>query len=220
MEEKRALQYIESVLENMPADWLHLTTHRLDIYEEKSAKIQFLERFEALFGADDASAESLAELPTAFDYIRLGHPLSCVLEWLIARGHGAPSANVITFSSKVMGILAIFRTNALSGVPTRIVHTGDLPEGFDPEVIRTVYEYPFETLRLESEAIPDDIPTFEGTTILIGRNGHLHDFVTHPAADFTVNIHARLVASCSLAARRMRLTYPLSSTFVAGRALP
>ena len=41
--------YIKSVLKNIPSDWLNLTTHRLDIFEEKLAKTQFLEQFEALF---------------------------------------------------------------------------------------------------------------------------------------------------------------------------
>jgi hypothetical protein len=43
------LNYIEDVLENMPADWLNLTTHRLDIYNEDLAKTEFLEQFENLF---------------------------------------------------------------------------------------------------------------------------------------------------------------------------
>ena len=46
MEESKMLNYIKDVLENMPADWLNLTTHRLDIYDEKLAKVQFLEQFE------------------------------------------------------------------------------------------------------------------------------------------------------------------------------
>ena len=45
MEVNRMLDYIKDVLENMPADWLRLTTHRLDIYNEELAKIQFLDQF-------------------------------------------------------------------------------------------------------------------------------------------------------------------------------
>jgi hypothetical protein len=33
----------------MPAGWLSTTTHRLDIYDEKLAKTQFLDQFEALY---------------------------------------------------------------------------------------------------------------------------------------------------------------------------
>ena len=85
MEGSKTLNYIKDVLENMPADWLKLTTHRLDIYDESKAKTQFLEQFEILFGNDNASTTALNELPTAYDYIRLGHPLSSILEWAVAK---------------------------------------------------------------------------------------------------------------------------------------
>ena len=84
MDRNNICTYVESVLKNMPSDWLNLTTHRLDIYDESLAKTQFIDRFEALYEANDASKESLEALPTAYDYIRLGHPLSCILEWAIA----------------------------------------------------------------------------------------------------------------------------------------
>jgi hypothetical protein len=84
MEENQRLSYIKDVLEKMPKDWLTLTTHRLDIYDEKLAKTQFLEQFEVLFNDNNSESSVLNELPTAFDYIRLGHPLSCILEWVIA----------------------------------------------------------------------------------------------------------------------------------------
>jgi len=38
MENERMLNYLKAVVENMPNDWLGLTTHRLDIYNEKLAK--------------------------------------------------------------------------------------------------------------------------------------------------------------------------------------
>ena len=44
----KMLDYIKAVLDNMPTDWLSMTTHRLDIYEEKLAKVQFLDQFENL----------------------------------------------------------------------------------------------------------------------------------------------------------------------------
>ena len=49
MKDNKVINFIKDVLRNMPTGWLHLTTHRLDIYDEKLAKTQFLERFEALF---------------------------------------------------------------------------------------------------------------------------------------------------------------------------
>ena len=85
MKENTILTYIERVLESMPEAWLKLTTHRLDIYDETLAKTQFLNAFENLYDANNSNTTSLAELPTAYDYIRLGHPLSCVLEWAISK---------------------------------------------------------------------------------------------------------------------------------------
>ena len=48
MSNNNTLHYIKSVLENMPADWLNLTTHRLDIFNEELAKVEFIEQFENL----------------------------------------------------------------------------------------------------------------------------------------------------------------------------
>ena len=48
MENNKTLHYIKKVLANMPAGWLQLTTHRLDIYNEELAKTQFLEEFTTL----------------------------------------------------------------------------------------------------------------------------------------------------------------------------
>ena len=81
MEDKKVLKYIEELVKNVPSDWLNLTTHRLDIYNEDLAKKEFLEHFEELFSANKVGSEVLEKLPTAYDYIRLGHPLSTVLEW-------------------------------------------------------------------------------------------------------------------------------------------
>ena len=50
------LNYLNKVLENMPKAWLNLTTHRLDIYDEKLAKSQFLEEFEILFNENNSEA--------------------------------------------------------------------------------------------------------------------------------------------------------------------
>jgi len=38
MQDPKMLNYIEEVLKNMPTDWLKLTTHRLDIFNESLAK--------------------------------------------------------------------------------------------------------------------------------------------------------------------------------------
>ena len=82
------LDFLKEVLKNMPADWLNLTTHRLDIYNEELAKTEFAEQFEILFKDSNAESAALKALPTAYDYVRLGHPLSCVLEWGFAKSNG------------------------------------------------------------------------------------------------------------------------------------
>ena len=48
MQGDKMQDYLKAVLANMPMDWLNLTTHRLDIYEEKLAKVQFLDRVEQI----------------------------------------------------------------------------------------------------------------------------------------------------------------------------
>ena len=144
MKNDTILSYISQVLEHRPKDWLGLTTHRLDIYEEEFAKVQFLEEFEELFKAGNSEKAALAKLPTAYDYIRLGHPLSCILEWAIAQQSGLPSENVIAFSSRTTPILAVLRTNHLLGKPMHLYYSGDLPTHFDVELVKTVYGYDFE----------------------------------------------------------------------------
>ena len=46
MSDLRSIQTIIRTNPNhMPADWTTLTTHRLDIYDESQAKIQFVDAF-------------------------------------------------------------------------------------------------------------------------------------------------------------------------------
>ena len=149
MQDNKMITYIKSVLRNMPNGWLSLTTHRLDIYDEKLAKTQFLEQFEVLFNANNFESSALNELPTAYDYIRLGHPLSCVLEWAIANLHNLEPNNVISFSSKTAPVLAILRKNLLANKNTQIIYTGELPAFFDIEILRNIYGYKFEIKHVE-----------------------------------------------------------------------
>ena len=118
MKNNTILEYISNVLEHMPADWLNLTTHRLDIYDESQAKAEFTSNFAQLAAQANASADKLAELPTAYDYIRLGHPLSCVLEWATAQINQVQANQVISFSSTTIGIQAILRSNKIRGIQT------------------------------------------------------------------------------------------------------
>lgn len=187
MEDNKVLQYVDKVLKNMPTDWLNLTTHRLDIYEEDLAKTQFLDRFEDLFIANKSDTSALSILPTAYDYIRLGHPLSCVLEWSIAKLNNLKPDNVISFSSKTAPILAILRKNLLDNKNTQIVYSGGLPDSFDAEVLREVYAYNFEVKQVKSL---EETPDFDGSTIFISRQKNFSKVNLASNVDFHVTMHA------------------------------
>jgi len=189
MEDNKILNYISDVLEKMPTSWLSLTTHRLDLYDENLAKTQFLEEFEALFNHNISEPSVLSELPTAFDYIRLGHPLSCILEWAIANLNKLEANNVISFSSKTVPILAILRKNLLDNKNTQIIYTGELPDFFDVEILRSIYGYKFE---LNNLAKTKEITPFSGSTILISQQDEIGDFDLTPNIDFFINIHSHL----------------------------
>ncbi len=173
----------------MPTDWLYLTTHRLDIYDEKLAKAQFLEQFEALFKDNNSDPSALSELPTAYDYIRLGHPLSSILEWLIARLNKVASENVISFSSRTIPVLAILRKNAFDGKNTQIVYTNELPDFFDAEILKRVYGYKFDLKKVEEVG---EVPVFDGSTVFISEQDEIHAFNLTSNVDFSINIHAHL----------------------------
>lgn len=189
MEDKKMTNYLKNVVENMPADWLNLTTHRLDIYDESLAKVQFLDQFERLFHSGNADKKALSELPTAFDYIRLGHPLSSILEWAIARLNGVVSENVISFSSEMAPTLAVLRTNLLDNKNTRILYRGELPEGFDAELLQRVYGYKFELKKVDGTGA---IPPFKGSTLFVSSTDDLYRVDLSQAVDFFINVHPHL----------------------------
>ncbi len=181
--------YIKDVLGNMPAGWLNLTTHRLDIYDESQAKTQFLNQFEALFNANNSEASALNELPTAYDYIRLGHPLSCVLEWAIAHLHQLKPGNAISFSSKTTPVLAILRKNLLTNRNTQINYTGALPAYFDVEELQRVYGYKFE---LKKVGKASEVSAFDGSTVFISEQEEISTIELNANIDFYINLHAQL----------------------------
>jgi cystathionine beta-lyase/cystathionine gamma-synthase len=189
MESNTLLTYIKNVLRNKPSNWTRLTTHRLDIYTEKLAKVEFLEQFENLYLANDFSAHTLNELPTAYDYIRLGHPLSCVLEWTIAKLNDLKPEYVISFQSDTVPVLAILRKNLLANTKTRIVYTNELPAVFDAATIKRVYGYEFELQQVNSL---EDISSFDGSTVLIAQKDTLQSVEFTKNIDFIVKIHSIL----------------------------
>ena len=189
MQDNKTLNYIKAILKNMPTDWLSLTTHRLDIYNEKLAKTQFLNQFENLYNANTTESGALYELPTAYDYIRLGHPLSCVLEWAIANLHQLQAEHVISFSSQTVPVLAILRTNLLKYKNTQILYTKELPAFFDADLIKRVYGYNFELKQVESaEAVSD----FNGSTVFISEQNDIATSQLNPNIDFYINLYAHL----------------------------
>ncbi|MBG43461.1 MAG: cystathionine beta-synthase [Aequorivita sp.] len=189
MQDTQMVNYIKEVLKNMPSDWLNLTTHRLDIYVESLAKTQFLDQFEDLFKANNAETAALKKLPTAYDYIRLGHPLSSILEWAIAKMNNLKPENVISFASNTVPILAILRKNLLDKKNTQILYTGALPPAFDAELIRNVYGYHFELKQLDANTA---IPAFEGSTILLSQDAKIGTLDLNPNIDFYINLYGSL----------------------------
>jgi cystathionine beta-lyase/cystathionine gamma-synthase len=189
MQNIKVLNYLNKLLDGLPSDWLNLTTHRLDIYNEPLAKTQFLEQFELLFEANNATTSALQILPTAYDYIRLGHPLSCVLEWSIAKLIENDPEQVISFSSQTMPILAVLRSNLLNHKKTRILYTDGIPKGFNPEIIKRVYGYNFDLIQIEDINL---ISEFEGTTILVSDQNQLNQLIKNNNIDFTVNLYEKL----------------------------
>lgn len=160
-------KFIENVLSNLPTDWLRLTTHRLDIYHEELAKTEFLEQFDALYQNNDYNLESLSSLPTAFDYIRLGHPLSCVLEWAIAKSHDLQADQIISFSSQVMPLMAILRKNLFDQKRTRVYVKGQLPDVFDLSIVKDIYGYNLELLPVTSI---HEVTAFDGSSVFISTD--------------------------------------------------
>ena len=189
MEAQKMLNYIKDVLENMPSGWLNLTTHRLDIYDEKLAKTQFLDQFETLFNNNNSEHSALNELPTAFDYIRLGHPLSCILEWTIANLQSQSPNNIISFSSKTVPVLAILRKNLFDNKNTQIIYSGDFTNYFNAEVIRSVYGYEFELIKSDDVK---DISSFNGSTVIVSEQNDICNFDLKLNADFYINVHPHI----------------------------
>ncbi|MCC1485406.1 PLP-dependent aminotransferase family protein [Winogradskyella immobilis] len=189
MQDQNIHNYIKDVIRNMPSDWLNLTTHRLDIYNEAFAKTEFLEQFEILYNSNNTEASALNDLPTAFDYIRLGHPLSCVLEWTIACLHNIHPENVISFSSKTAPILAVLRKNRFANTNTQIVYTGQLPETFDVEIIRTIYGYQFNLVKVDSI---NEVSQFNGSTIFISQDETITNIDLNSNIDFYISMLSNL----------------------------
>ncbi|NRD21008.1 PLP-dependent transferase [Winogradskyella eckloniae] len=189
MKAPKLLDYIKDVLKNRPSDWLDLTTHRLDIYNESLAKTQFLDEFEALYTNNNSEKSALYDLPTAYDYIRLGHPLSSVLEWTIAKEHDLKSESVISFSSQTVPVLSVLRANLFKNKNTQILYTNALPASFDPDLIKRIYGYNFELKKVERL---EDVTIYDGSTIFISEYNTIETIELNPNVDFYINLYPEL----------------------------
>jgi len=189
MKNGEILKYLKNVLDNIPENWLTDTTHRLNLYDEKLAKIQFLEHFEALINDSNYEHSALENLPTAFDYVRLGHPLSCLLEWSIGRRYNLKAENIISFSSKTIPVMAILRENLLNNKNTQINYIGEVPEFLEKEILEKVYRYTFELNKINSI---DEIPTFKGSSVFISNQTKISDINLINRVDFYVSWCAEL----------------------------
>jgi len=142
-----------------------------------------------LYKTQNSDTSVLSELPTAFDYIRLGHPLSSILEWGIAHMHDLKPEQVIAFSSQTMPVLAVLRKNVFTHKNTQILFVGDLPPAFDFEALEDVYGYNFELKQVKNA---EDIPDFDGSTIFISQDDKMGEADLSPAIDFYVSVQPPL----------------------------
>lgn len=182
-------EFTAKVVDNMPKDWVNLTTHRLDIYNESLAKSEFLAQFEALYLKNKSTVEALANLPTAYDYIRLGHPLSCVLEWVLSKFNNLHPDEVISFSSVTMPILAILRKNLLENKNTTIYYTNSKFNSIDFDTLRKVYGFNFTANLVQDES---EIKASADSNIFISDKEEFRAFNLNKNVDFFVNNYTNL----------------------------
>ena len=185
----KIIEYTRNLLNNTPDDWIKLTTHRLDIYDEKLAKDQFLNELEKLFKKNEFSINKLKNLPTAYDYIRLGHPLSSILEWVIAKLTNTNSRNVISFSSRMIPIMSILRSNLLEKIKTRILYYEEVDNILNFNTLDSVYNYNYTLCKIKKD---EKVSKFEGSTIIISQNDKFKKLNLSDNIDFHLSIQSKL----------------------------
>ncbi|MGI9594132.1 MAG: cystathionine beta-synthase [Patiriisocius sp.] len=184
MDKNKLHHYIKHVLKNMPDGWLTTTTHRLDTYNEALAKTEFIESLETLYAKNNFTHKALERLPTAYDYIRLGHPLSCILEWVISKTLSLSSNYIISFSSQTAPILAILRQNALQNTHTQLIYNTQQPNESHLETLKQVYGYTFDVTAAQTL---QEAENFKGSSILITQNDDLATLTVPNGIDFIVS---------------------------------
>ncbi len=195
MSRENILNYLKELIKNCPSNWLNLTTHRLDIYHEEQAKTEFIEELEKLVNQQITDAAQLEQLPTAYDYIRLGHPLSSVLEWAIAQFNDLHHQQVISFSSRTAPILAVLRKNDMDKRNTLIAYTNELPRHFDLNKVKSIYNYSFECVQVNTL---NDIPEFDGSVIFYSSETTLTNLSQSASVDFYIQDFDKLGSILSI----------------------
>ncbi|MGX5174858.1 hypothetical protein ACUR5C_12625 [Aliikangiella sp. IMCC44653] len=185
-----------NLLKYIPKEWLELTTHRLDIYHEAQAKSEFLTALKEVQLESLDSSEALSELPTAYDYIRLGHQLSSVLEWVLAESNQLAAEQLITFASKTMPILAVLRTNKLLGRHTKIYYTTQSLPLTDLDRLLSIYGYDFELVAVPSAS---DVPqNLESTSLFVTESDFSEALPANSFIDAWVNLHSNFGSAIAI----------------------
>jgi len=182
----KILKALKKLLQNLPEDWINLTTHRLDIYNESAAKTEFLNQLKTLVADNNIDPESLEHLPTAYDYIRLGHQLSSVLEWVLANINQVEEDRVITFASKTMPILALLRSNTLNNKSTHIYYDVNDSPLLDEPRLKEIYGYKYQLTQVKgSTEIPNRLDEYN---VFVTAQPFNQQLSSIPNIDATVNI--------------------------------
>ena len=192
---RRVSDNINTIIENIPSSWLEMTTHRLDIYNESRAKTEFLEKFREAVAENKLSVDTFESLPTAFDYIRLGHQLSCVLEAALGDLSKLPDSQVISFASRTMPLLAIMRSDSLKSRKTHIYYNKSsefISELFTDKILNSdvlsgAYGYHAEFFAVDS---PDEINEhIEGSVVWVNTRDFSDEISLPGNLDLFVNVH-------------------------------
>jgi cystathionine beta-lyase/cystathionine gamma-synthase len=179
---------VRDLLKNLPQSWVELTTHRLDIYNESKAKSEFLVELKKLLLNGDYTSQKLEKLPTAYDYIRLGHQLSSLLEWVLAEINNVSDDQVIAFSSKTMPLLSLLRKNTLSKQSTYIYYDGENSPLIDESRLEKIYGYNYHIQKVNNSS---DIPSHpDGMVVFVTESTFNKPLNTSPNSDVTVNTHS------------------------------
>ena len=93
--------------------------------------------------------------------------------------------NIISFSSEMTPIMAVLRKNSLEKKNTQIIYRDQLPNSFKAEILRAVYGYKFELMKVSDLG---DISEFDGSTVFVSKEENISKFNLLPTVDFYVHL--------------------------------